>query len=156
MIHSMRQSDRQMPQEQCITLLNAGRYGTLALCGSDGMPYAVPVNYAYEDGHIYFHCAAQGHKLDILRENPNVSFCVVGVEKLVSEEFTTLYESVIAFGKASIPEERDAKLHGMLAICEKFSKPYVERLKCIKGDLKGVCVVDITVDRMTGKKKDTF
>ena len=27
-------------------------------------PYTVPMNYVYSEGHIYFHCARSGHKLD--------------------------------------------------------------------------------------------
>ena len=41
-------------------------------------PYAVPLSYVFHDQCIYFHCATEGHKLDNIRANPAVSFCVVG------------------------------------------------------------------------------
>ena len=41
-----------------------------------GKPYVVPLNYAYVEGKILFHCALTGMKLDYLRENPQVCFTV--------------------------------------------------------------------------------
>ncbi len=45
----------------------------LALCEND-RPYIVPLCFGYEDNALYFHCAQQGKKLDILRKNNNVCF----------------------------------------------------------------------------------
>lgn len=43
---------------------------------SDGdLPYVVPMNYGYEDGHIYLHCATEGKKLDIIKKNNKGLLC---------------------------------------------------------------------------------
>ncbi len=39
-------------------------------------PYVLPLNYAYQDGVILFHCALAGRKLDYLRANPRICFTV--------------------------------------------------------------------------------
>lgn len=66
-----------------------------------------PVNYVKEGDSIYFHCAPEGYKLECLRENPKVSFTVVGATQIVPGKFTTGYESTIAFGEIhlDLPEE---------------------------------------------------
>ena len=79
MFRQMRlKEENQLPQEHAVKILENNTHGVLALDGDDGYPYAVPVSYAYEDGKIYFHGAAEGgHKLDSIARNSKVSFCVV-------------------------------------------------------------------------------
>ena len=56
-------------------LLQQEVLGCLGLAGEEG-PYVVPLNYAYVDGRILFHCGLTGKKLDHIRANPQVCFCV--------------------------------------------------------------------------------
>ena len=46
-------------------LLQSSRRGVLAVNGDDGYPYAVPINYFYDEPtqKIYFHGARAGHKV---------------------------------------------------------------------------------------------
>lgn len=59
----------------------------------------MPVNYAFSQGEIFFHCAPQGHKLLNLEHDPRVSFTVVQ-SAAVAPNNTCLYSSAIAFGTA--------------------------------------------------------
>lgn len=100
------------------------------MAGDDGYPYGVPLNYVYDEqaGKIYFHSARDGHKLDAIRREPKVSFCVVGKNQLVPEEFTTYFTSVIAFGRATVltdDREREAALR---LLSEKYVKASKERV----------------------------
>jgi nitroimidazol reductase NimA-like FMN-containing flavoprotein (pyridoxamine 5'-phosphate oxidase superfamily) len=70
----------------------------------EGQPYVVPVSFGYEDGTLYFHCSAEGKKIDILRKNNAVC-----VEFDVDQEITKTertcqwgvkHRSVIGFGQA--------------------------------------------------------
>lgn len=90
--------------------------------------------------------------MDLLRENPQVSFCVAGRADLVPEEFTTKFESVILFGKARTLETREEKLPAMTVLCKKYSEPFLERLSCMKGDLKSLGMIEIIPERITGKR----
>jgi len=63
--------------EETDRLLQVGVYGVLSTAGSGGLPYGVPLNYVYHKNVIYFHCAVDGLKLDLLNQNNMVSFCVV-------------------------------------------------------------------------------
>ncbi len=56
-------------------ILQSHTWGCLGL-SRDGESYVVPLNYACVDGHIVFHCALHGQKLEWIRANPRVCFTV--------------------------------------------------------------------------------
>jgi nitroimidazol reductase NimA-like FMN-containing flavoprotein (pyridoxamine 5'-phosphate oxidase superfamily) len=64
-----------------------GRIG----CHADGITYVVPINYVYKDGCIYGH-SAEGKKIKMLRNNPQVCFQVDDIENILK------WKSVIAWG----------------------------------------------------------
>ena len=55
-------------------VLRSQQVGRLA-CAADDRPYIVPINYAY-DGSFIYACSGAGHKLDVMRRQPNVCFLV--------------------------------------------------------------------------------
>ena len=57
MFRKIRRIEKQLTAEECNEILTKAEYGTLAIMGADGYPYAVPVNYVFHNGNIYFHCA---------------------------------------------------------------------------------------------------
>ena len=106
----MRRKDRQLPQEEAWTLLEKGGHGVLSVTGDGGWPYGVPMNFITLDGCLYLHCAREGHKLDSIARDDRVCFTVVTKAQPVPAHITTLYESVIVFGRASLVEEEDQRL----------------------------------------------
>jgi nitroimidazol reductase NimA-like FMN-containing flavoprotein (pyridoxamine 5'-phosphate oxidase superfamily) len=100
MERKMRRADRSIPDSEAKEILRVGEYGILSTASVDGQPYGVPVSYSYVGDVIYFHCAVEGHKLENLSGNNQVSFCVVGKTQVLPDKFATNYESVIVFGKA--------------------------------------------------------
>jgi nitroimidazol reductase NimA-like FMN-containing flavoprotein (pyridoxamine 5'-phosphate oxidase superfamily) len=97
--------------EECERTLKGSCTGILVMC-HDEEPYAVPINHAYSDGRLYFHCAATGRKLDMIRANPNVCYVVNRYFGDLSD-FTDgvrchgNWESVIAYGKARVIDDPD-------------------------------------------------
>ena len=147
----MRRSDKALPSDVVVSLLQEGEYGVLSTVDGDGQPYGVPLNYTFDNGRLYFHCALAGHKLDNLLANDKVSFCVVGRTKVLPAEFTTEYESVIATGTASVVQG-DEKYQALVSLVEKYSSEFVdsgrEYIKKLDSQTK---VVKIEIDSMTGK-----
>lgn len=47
MIPKMRRHKQQLPAEECVDILKTAPYGVLGTEGTDGMPYAVPISFAY-------------------------------------------------------------------------------------------------------------
>lgn len=149
----MRRFRQELSPEECCRVLERQTNGVLAVLGDGGYPYAVPLSYVYEDGKIYFHCAKEGHKLDAIRKDNKVSFCVVDQDKIVPEEYTTYFRSVIAFGTARILEDEKEKRGALEALAAKYSPEQVEgRQKEIQSQFANVTMVEISVEHMTGKE----
>src|SRR5690606_27146456 len=80
-----------LSEEETAAVMERCSNGVLACFGDNGYPYAVPLNYVYYNGKIYFHSAKVGHKIDAIRRNPRVSFAVVDEDTIVSEEYTSYF-----------------------------------------------------------------
>lgn len=135
-------------------ILARGSWGTLAVLGDAGYPYAVPVNYVWLDGAVYFHCALQGHKLDAILACDKVCFTVVDSDEVVPEAFTTLFRSAIVFGRASVVEDGAEKLRTVEALGRKFMAPGDEDglHREIEGGVSRMHMVRIDPERITGKE----
>ncbi len=49
MFREMRRKRQELEERDCIEILKKGQTGVLAVAGSDGYPYAVPLNYVYDE-----------------------------------------------------------------------------------------------------------
>ena len=155
MFREMRRNKQALSEDAALQILNNASHGVLALDGDDGYTYAVPLNYAYKDGKIYFHAALTGHKLDAIKNNDKISFCVVNKDEVVPEKFTSYYSSVIVFGKIKvITDDADPeKRRGLELLADKYSpnESAESREREIGGKLKALVVMVIEVEHMTGK-----
>ena len=73
MFRPMRRASRAIPEEAAKHLLQQSRRGVLAVNGDNGYPFAIPVNYYYDQEHdkIYFHGGKSGlrsHETDTCRK----------------------------------------------------------------------------------------
>ena len=84
----MRKSDREIRDyNEILRLLDECQTIRLAL-HDEPYPYVVPLSYGWEerDGKlfVYFHCAKEGKKLDLIEKNGNVCFeadCLAGLQE---------------------------------------------------------------------------
>ena len=151
MSKEMRRQDRRLPERNALTLLNRGEYGVLSTADRDGIPYGVPMNYVYLDGAVYLHCALEGHKLDNIACQDQVSFCIVGKVEVLPHKFSILYESVIIRGQATEVKGK-AKERALLALVEKFTGEYMEKGRKYMAMKQDNCrVYKIIVHNITGK-----
>jgi nitroimidazol reductase NimA-like FMN-containing flavoprotein (pyridoxamine 5'-phosphate oxidase superfamily) len=151
MFGELRFKKRRLEDEKSVEILKNGEYGVLSTCGEDGQPYGIPLNYAYEDGKIYIHCATEGRKLDNIAANPRVCFTVTGKAQVLAKEFTSAYESVVAQGTASVTDDEE-KLHAFRLIIEKYSPQFLEEgLAYVEKSGKHAKVVRIDILDLCGK-----
>ena len=153
MFREMRRKKQLLSQEESLMVLKAGTHGVLAVSGDGDYPYAVPLSYVYDQGKIYFHCARTGHKLDALARSAKVSFCVVAQDKIVPEEYTTYFKSVIIFGTARRLDAPEEKRAALLTLAAKYSPQ--DEAGCqaeVDKQLPYVCLVEITIDHLSGKE----
>jgi uncharacterized protein len=149
----IRRADRALSQEQAMEILQKGEYGILSTVSSDGQPYGVPVSYSYTDNLLYFHCAVEGHKLENLVANNQVSFCVVGKTEILPDKFATRYESAIIFGRA-FELTGDQKRTGLIELLKKYSPDFMEKgLKYIESDVEKTRVFKIEIEALSGKAR---
>lgn len=121
------------------------------------VPYVIPLSFGgliNEDKIIlYFHCALNGKKIDLISKNNNAAFEMHCSEKLLKGkaecDYTMKYESVC--GKGIIePVSEQEKLIGLTVLMEHYNK---NSDHCFKPEqLKRVNVLKLTVTEYTGKK----
>ncbi len=135
----MRRKRQLLPAAKAVQLLKNATSGVLALAGDNGWPYAVPLNHAYENGCLYFHAALQGQKIDAIRCCDKACFTVIVQDILVPEKYTSLYKSVMCFGRIHILENEEERLHALRLIGE----------RCNPGDAAGFAAEMRRNDRRT-------
>ena len=154
MFREMRRKKQLLSQKACEAILTEETSGVLALAGDDDYPYAVPISYVYDGGKIFFHSAKSGHKLDAIRRNPKASFCVISQDLIVPEEYTTYFRSVIAFGRIRVLEEDSEKRDAIEKLAAKYSpgETAEDRTQAIEREWKPLCMLEMTIDHLTGKE----
>lgn len=151
MFRKMRRIKQQLLDEECVKILNRNTSGVLSVNGDDGYPYGVPLSYAYQSGKIYFHSALDGHKVDALKNNSKVSFCVIDRDEVRPAEFTSYYRSVIAFGKATIISVNDEKMDGLNLLSDKYSHGEGDKDKEIANGINRLVIIEVEIEHLTGK-----
>ena len=154
-----------MTEGEVDRLLRTAPVGRLGLCRDD-QPYIVPLNFAYEEGCIYFHCAEIGMKIDFLHDNSSVCFeadeYITTVKASMPCDHDTAYRSVILFGKATIVSDLKEKTAALRLIIEKYAgREHAEKLtpeavdSYRSSDNSGTLVVKIMIEQKTGKSNKT-
>ncbi|MBA4384364.1 MAG: 5-nitroimidazole antibiotic resistance protein [Anaerolinea sp.] len=152
MFRPMRRKNQLLYESESIEILKTCTSGVLAVAGDDDYPYTVPLSYVYQDGKLFFHCAAEGHKIDGIKRNNKVSVCVIKSDDVIQKTFTTHYKSVIVFGKARILTDENDKRAALEYLVKKYSPDFIREGQVeIEHDLKIVCVVEVAIEHMTGK-----
>jgi nitroimidazol reductase NimA-like FMN-containing flavoprotein (pyridoxamine 5'-phosphate oxidase superfamily) len=156
MFREMRRNKQLLSVDDVASVMDRCTNGVLACLGDEEYPYAVPLSYVYLDGKIYFHSAKAGHKVDAILKNPKVSFAVVDEDTIVSEEYTSYFRSVIAFGEARIVSG-DERLTAFKALVEKYSgdRPEDEKHEEISGCTRAH-IIAIDVGHITGKEASEY
>lgn len=149
----MRRFKQQVSEEDCIHILKTERRGVLALHGENGYPYAMPINFYYDeaDGNIYFHGAKEGTKAELLEADPRVSFCVCNQGFIREGEWAYNATSVIVRGRISIVEDREKAER----ICRSLGLKYYPTPEGVEKELRMAFartrVTCLQIDYMTGK-----
>ena len=148
----LRRHDKKLSLEEGRDILERGVFGVLSTMGEDGYPYGTPLNYVFNDGHIYFHSACEGHKISNILFSNKVSFCVVDSVEVLPSSFSINYKSVVAYGIASLVAEASEKLYVLKKIVEKFSPDFEKESEdVLKRSLNTTCIIRIDVQHITCK-----
>ena len=154
MFREMRRKRQALSREEISLILYRGTSGVLALSGDDNHPYAVPISYVYDGEKIYFHCAKSGHKLDAIQQNEKVSFCVIDQDKIVPDEYTSYFRSIIAFGRIEVIKDEKEKRTAIEKLASKYAPEdtAIGRKNAIDREWTPLCMLKMHIDHITGKE----
>ena len=123
---------------------------------NDNIPYLVTMNFGYSGGiksYLYFHCASEGRKLDMIRKNNYVCFEMDTDHQIYTGEkgcdWGMKFRSVVGFGNMSFLKDRDAKIEGLNCIMAHYSdrKSFTYDEK----NLEKTTILKLEIQEMTGK-----
>ena len=150
----MRRKDREITDPKIIEeILNNSQVCRVALNDSE-FPYIVPFNYGYRDNVLYFHSAASGKKIDLIQKNNKVCFEIEFVSQLIKHEqsckWSTIYRSIIGFGKIEIITDVKEKKRGLDIIMAHYGK--TENNLYNEMNIEKIVVLRLTIHKLTGKQ----
>ncbi len=153
---AMRKKDREITDSSEIEkILKRGEVISVAMCQGD-QPYVLPFNYGFLNGLIYIHSATKGFKLDVLAQNPKVSFNVVTDVQLLPadrpQDCSVAYSSVVGFGRVRMVDDPAEKLAALEAVMVQYY-PKNDAWQYPDKVVAACTVWCIEFDHLTGKRK---
>ena len=150
----MRKSQREITDRAEIdTVIRQSQVCRLGLTDGDE-PYVVPLCFGYDGEALYFHCAREGRKLDILRRNNRVSFEFDIVEGIIKNAqacgWGVCYRSVIGVGTAHLVEKNDEKIKGLAVIMNQYADG---RFIFPDDAVSRTSVIKVIIESVSGKQR---
>ena len=153
MFREIARKKQELSREECLEILMNTKRGVLSVNGDDGYPYGVPINHYYDpaDGKIYFHGGKSGHKIDAMRKDSKVSFCVIDDGTPDPESWFLHFGSVIVFGRVEFIEDEKTIIEKSRLLSYKFTQDdaYIE--KEIEKSLEGTLMFALIPEHIRGK-----
>jgi len=151
----IRRQDRLLDKEKAMSLLRNGEYGVLSMQTEEGEAYGIPVNYVWNgDASIYIHCAPEGRKLRCIAHCNRVSFCIVGKTHVISNQFTTEYESLVLNCKAHTGLDEAERMSALHLLIDKYSPDdKAVGMKYAEKSFHRTEVVRLDIENGSGKSK---
>ncbi len=153
MFRDLIRKNKKITEEECINLLRNEIRGVLSVQGDNGYPYGMPMNHFYDEENekIYFHCGKVGHRLDSLKKDNKVSFCVYDKGFRKDGDWALNVKSVIVFGKIEIIDDMEK----VISVCEKLSYKFTDDTEYIQNEIKNYAdktlILELTPENICGK-----
>lgn len=153
MFRELIRKNKKLTMEECVHILKTEKRGVLSVKGDNDYPYGMPMNHFYneDDGKIYFHCGKIGHRLDSLKRDNRVSFCVDDKGYHNPGEWALNVKSVIVFGKIEIIDDMDR----IIDITRKLSYKFTQDAEYIESEIAQYAdktlLLELTPEHICGK-----
>jgi len=116
-------------------------------------PYIVTLNYGYRGGILYFHSAAEGHKIALLEQTGQVGFAVAIDKGIVESEVAcgwgTRFRSVVGHGRVEFIEVLEEKRKALEILMAQYSE---REFNFPESAIAETTVFRLVIDEMTGKE----
>lgn len=155
----MRRKDREITDmQQILTIIDKCKILRLGLFDKE-YPYIVPLHYGYEHSEnrlvFYMHSAKEGHKLELIANNPHICVEMDCNAELVSGGevpcmYGSTFASVIGRGVAEIVTDEQEKIKGLSLLMKHQTGRNFE----INSQMAAtVAVIRVTLNEFTAKSR---
>lgn len=142
-------------EDEIIAILKKAKYITIAM-SIDDEPYLATLSHGYDEENycIYFHCAQEGKKIDILKKNNIVWGQALDDLGYVDGACDHLYATTQFRGRVLFIDDIDEKKHALKIMIKDLEADPDKVMKELitKKSLKRVNIGRIDIEFMTGKK----
>ncbi len=155
--YHLRRSDKELKDpEEIENVLSKVRIMTVACCMEDE-PYLFTVDFAWDPQarNLWFHCATEGRKMDILKANPRVCVTMVEDRGYIQGECDHAYRSLLMEGKAQMVTDLSEKRRGLELLVRKHEpepESVLARFAPSDEAVRKVGIMRISVETITGKQ----
>lgn len=154
----MRRNDRELTEISEIESIIANSVVCRIAFANDNKPYIVTMNFGYISGEnpcLFFHCAPEGKKLEMIRQNNHVCFEMDCDHKIYKGEkgcdWGMNYSSVVGYGNIVIVDNEKEKIAGLTHIMDKYGGSGVYSFD--EKVLLRTTVLRLEITEISGKRK---
>ena len=149
----MRKKEKEITDQNLIEeILSSSLICRVALFDNE-YPYIVPMNYGYKENTLYFHCALEGKKIDLIKQNNKVGFEIEYNHEIIKNDvsckWTTNYTSIIGNGVIEIVSDYKEKIAGLDILMQQHGK--IEN-EYIDGAVRQALILKLNIKQLTGKQ----
>ncbi|HOW10519.1 MAG TPA: pyridoxamine 5'-phosphate oxidase family protein [Bacteroidales bacterium] len=153
----MRRSEREITDQKEIEQIFESADVCRIAFADNNVPYIVTMNFGFSGFHspaLYFHCAGEGKKLEMIRKNNHVCFEMDTDHELCEGhgacDFGMKYRSVVGWGRMRIITDEQEKIKGLDHIMSHYSGK--TGFSYDRSTLARMLVLKLEISRMTGKR----
>ena len=153
----MRKKEREINDTESIELIISKSDVCRIAFAYDNIPYIVAMNFGYSGGDqpcLYFHCANEGRKLDMIKKNNHVCFQMDTDHKIYGGElgcdWGMKYSSVVGYGNISVVTDETIRKTGLDCLMKHYAGDH--NFIYSKEILTRTTILRLDITEMTGKK----
>jgi nitroimidazol reductase NimA-like FMN-containing flavoprotein (pyridoxamine 5'-phosphate oxidase superfamily) len=154
----MRRKEREVNDNESIELIISGSDVCRVAFADNNTPYIVVMNFGYSGGEhpcLWFHCANEGRKLEMIKKNNYVCFEMDTGHNLYRGEkgcdWGMKYSSVVGYGNISVINDSGLRKNGLDCIMKHYGGDqnftYDEKV------MARTTILRLDITEMTGKKR---
>jgi len=156
--HPLRRKEKEIKDiSELKRILAHTQYVTVAMCRGDE-PYLATLSHGYDQGKnaIYFHCAQQGKKIDILKANSRVWGQALVDRGYAHGRCEHLFVSVQFAGRASFVSDEAEKRRALEVMIRQLEREpeKVMAEQVTDAAVVKVCIGRIDIEFLSGKRSE--
>ncbi|MGC9204653.1 MAG: pyridoxamine 5'-phosphate oxidase family protein, partial [Thermoplasmata archaeon] len=125
----------------------------------EGLPYAIPMNFARLGDYIYIHGSCNTRIIENLKNGApaSVSITIPG-EPVISDKlcnYSMNYKSAIIYGRFENVERPEEKIEFFLGMAKKLNPlGWRDSIRPDKNEIENVCVIKLKIEEFSVKTRD--